>query len=213
MSQEILAAVYGVFGAIAGEVSRGYVGFKTMPEDDFRAMLSSLKFYALIIVVCFLGALAGFIAFKTDKDMDEVRCILAGVAAFTFFRTAGKAATGTNSGAKKSPAPKPVTGSASPVPAAKTAPTTVPPMAPPVPRSKIPSIPPRRSAPPVAGEAAPSAAPALAAAMKPAPSMPDGAGLPRPLSGPFSSASAPTFEPAASPASVKPKPTWSDLFS
>src|SRR5262249_33961520 len=83
----IVAFVLGAFGALAAETLQRWKQFNDMPEDRFRLMLRTLKFWSVAVVLVLLGGIGGLLAVLDPAKVDWKVCFLEGVGAMALVRS------------------------------------------------------------------------------------------------------------------------------
>lgn len=82
----ITAFSLGAFGALAAEILQRWKQFNDLPEDRFRLMLSTLKFWSLALFLVALGGVGGLLAVSDPAKIDWKVCFLSGVGVMALVR-------------------------------------------------------------------------------------------------------------------------------
>jgi len=82
----IVAFLLGAFGAVAAEILQRWKQFNDIPEDHFRRVLGTLKFWSVTLFLVLLGGIGGLLAVSDYAKVDWKVCFLGGVGAMALVR-------------------------------------------------------------------------------------------------------------------------------
>ena len=81
-----IAFLLGAFGALVAEVLKRWQQWSDLPEDQFRALVKSVKFWAATLFLILLGGLAGIFAGTRTQTVDWQLCFFGGIGFMSIIR-------------------------------------------------------------------------------------------------------------------------------
>ena len=81
-----IAFLLGAFGALVAEVLKRWQQWSDLPEDQFRALVKSVKFWAATLFLILLGGPAGIFAGTRIQTVDWPLCFFGGIGFMSIIR-------------------------------------------------------------------------------------------------------------------------------
>ena len=81
-----IAFLLGAFGALVAEVLKRWQQWSDLPEDQFYALVKSVKFWAATLFLILLGGLAGIYAGTRARTVDWQLCFFGGIGFMSIIR-------------------------------------------------------------------------------------------------------------------------------
>jgi hypothetical protein len=82
----LLAFFFGAFGAIVAEVLKRWQQWNELPEERFRALFKSLKFWSIAVFLVLLGGTVGCFEGTKTNPIDWSLCFFVGIGAMSTVR-------------------------------------------------------------------------------------------------------------------------------